>query len=241
MPASKGASAPTTPIPADAPAAAANPAANPAPVEEGRRERLLREAGRIFAAKGFDKASTREICQAAGANIGLISYYFGDKLGLYREVLVQPVADVMARMPAPDAEAPLIDWLTSFYGAFLRPLQQDDDALADLMRLCGREMIEPSTVYEEVCAEHIAPQHYALVEMLAKRCGASEIDADLHHLGFALVALAYDYWMSADYMEALVPGLVRGPGAYERVLSRLVGFGQALIEHEARSRASKGA
>jgi hypothetical protein len=26
--------------------------------------------------------------------------------------------------------------------------------------------------------------------------------------------------------------MVRGPGAYERVLGRLVGYGEALIEHE---------
>src|SRR6218665_623948 len=87
----------------------------------GRRERLLREASRIFAAKGFDKASTREISLAAGANIGLISYYFGDKLGLYREVLVQPMAELLSHMPAADASVPLQDWLRQFYAAFLPP------------------------------------------------------------------------------------------------------------------------
>ena len=103
----------------------------------GRRERLLTEASRIFALKGFDKASTREIAQAAGANIGLIAYYFGDKLGLYREVMMRPVADVIARMPEADASVPLREWLESFYGAFLQPLQLDEEALASLLRLCG--------------------------------------------------------------------------------------------------------
>jgi AcrR family transcriptional regulator len=202
-----------------------------------RRERLLREASRIFAAKGFDKASTREICLAAGVNIGLISYYFGDKQGLYLEVLVQPVADVMARMPAADASIPLTEWLTSFYQAFLYPLQADEAALADAMRIFCREMIAPSKVYEAVCVEHIAPHHHALVQMLAQRCGAEAVDAELHHLGFALVTLAHDYWMSTDFMETLVPGLVRGPGAYQRLLARLVAYGQALIESEAGRRA----
>ena len=68
--------------------------------------------------------------------------------------------------------------------------------------------------------------------MLAQRCGVEEVDTELHQLAFGLVALAHDYWMSADHMEALVPGMVRGPGAYERVLGRLVGYGEALIEHE---------
>lgn len=204
------------------------------PQEEGpgRRERLITEASRIFALKGFDKASTREIAQAAGANIGLIAYYFGDKLGLYREVMMRPVADVIARMPEADASVPLRQWLESFYGAFLQPLQLDEEALASLLRLCGREMIEPTAVYQEICAEYIAPRHRELVQMLAQRCGVAEVDTELHQLAFGLVALAHDYWMSADHMEALVPGMVRGPGAYERVLGRLVAYGEALIEHE---------
>ena len=216
--------------------------ASPPNVEDpshSRRERLLREASRIFAAKGFDKASTREICQAAGANIALISYHFGDKLGLYRAVLVQPLAELMARMPTPDAQLPLREWLRRFYGAFLQPLRDADPALAELMRLCGREMIEPSTVFEEVCAQHIGPQHHALVTMLAQRCGAAEVDAELHHLGFALVAMAHDYWMSADFMDAVVPGLMSGPAAYERVLGRLVAYGEALIVQEREQRRQK--
>jgi len=223
--------------PTAAPLAPPPPAASPDEAQ-GRRERLLREASRIFAAKGFDKASTREICQAAGANISLISYYFGDKLGLYREVLLKPVAEMMARMPAPDAQMPLRDWLTLFYTAFLRPLHEDEAAVGELMRLCGREMIEPSSVFEQLCAEQIGPHHEALVAMLAQRCGASEVDMELHQLAFALVAVAHDYWMSVDHMEALAPGVVRSPGAYERVLGRLVNYGQALIESERATRMS---
>jgi AcrR family transcriptional regulator len=209
------------------------PKSAPAPEElSGRRARLLKEARRIFAAKGFDKASTREIAAAAEANIGLIAYYFGDKQGLYREVLVQPIADVMAGMPDADAALPLRDWLSSFYAAFLRPLYDAEAGLSDSTRIFCREMIAPSSVWGDICAEHIAPQHHALVEMLAQRCGAQAVDAELHQLAFALVALAHDYWLSAEDMEGLATGVVRGPGAYERTLKRLVGFGQALIEAE---------
>jgi AcrR family transcriptional regulator len=199
----------------------------------------LREARRIFAAKGFDKASTREIATAAQANIGLIAYYFADKQGLYREVLLQPIANVMSGMPDADAAQPLREWLRSFYAAFLRPLYDADSGLSDSTRIFCREMIAPSPVWADICAEHIAPQHHALVEMLAQRCGAAAVDAELHQLGFALVALAHDYWLSAQDMEGLLPGVVYGPGAYERTLNRLVAFGQALIEAEQALRQSR--
>ena len=53
------------------------------------RERLLRTAARLFADRGFKKVTVREICRIARANVAAVNYHFGDKLGLYREVLEQ--------------------------------------------------------------------------------------------------------------------------------------------------------
>ena len=50
------------------------------------RMRLLDAALALFAEQGFAKTSTREIALAAQVNIASISYYFGDKAGLYRAV-----------------------------------------------------------------------------------------------------------------------------------------------------------
>lgn len=55
--------------------------------ENESRRRLLATAGRLFAEKGFDGVSTRDIANAAGVNISLISYYFNGKEGLYIAVL----------------------------------------------------------------------------------------------------------------------------------------------------------
>lgn len=51
------------------------------------RGKLLSAARALFAEKGFEKTSTRDIASAAGANIGLIAYYFGGKEELYLAVL----------------------------------------------------------------------------------------------------------------------------------------------------------
>ena len=48
------------------------------------RNRLLAAALKLFAEKGFANTSTRQLAAAAGVNIAAISYYFGDKAGLYR-------------------------------------------------------------------------------------------------------------------------------------------------------------
>ena len=51
------------------------------------RTRLLTAAGPIFAEHGFDRATLRDIASHASVNVASIGYYFGDKMGLYREVI----------------------------------------------------------------------------------------------------------------------------------------------------------
>lgn len=47
------------------------------------RLKLLKTAARIFAKKGYNDTSVREIVSAAQMNVSAVSYYFGDKRSLY--------------------------------------------------------------------------------------------------------------------------------------------------------------
>jgi AcrR family transcriptional regulator len=53
------------------------------------RDRLIKVAKTLFAEKGFDGATVKEIAESAGLNISLISYHFMGKEGLYRTCLEQ--------------------------------------------------------------------------------------------------------------------------------------------------------
>jgi TetR/AcrR family transcriptional regulator len=56
------------------------------------RSRLLEVGTRLFAERGLHGVSVRELSQAAGASISMISYHFGSKEGLYSEVLQEQFA-----------------------------------------------------------------------------------------------------------------------------------------------------
>jgi TetR/AcrR family transcriptional regulator, regulator of cefoperazone and chloramphenicol sensitivity len=56
---------------------------------EETRGRVLDAALELFAASGFEGASTRTIAERAGVNLPAIQYYFGSKEGLYRAVVEQ--------------------------------------------------------------------------------------------------------------------------------------------------------
>ena len=51
------------------------------------RENIIAAAIPLFAAKGLNGVSVRELAAAAGVNLSMISYYFGGKEGLYAAVL----------------------------------------------------------------------------------------------------------------------------------------------------------
>jgi TetR/AcrR family transcriptional regulator, regulator of cefoperazone and chloramphenicol sensitivity len=54
---------------------------------EDTRRRILDAALELFAAEGYDGASTRLLAERAGVNLPAIQYYFGSKEGLYRAVI----------------------------------------------------------------------------------------------------------------------------------------------------------
>jgi len=51
------------------------------------KDRLLDVAALLFAEKGLEGTSVRDIAKEAGLNLSLVSYYFGGKEGLYRELI----------------------------------------------------------------------------------------------------------------------------------------------------------
>jgi AcrR family transcriptional regulator len=45
--------------------------------------RILHAAKKLFAENGFEGTSVRQICEAAGANVALVSYHFGGKENVF--------------------------------------------------------------------------------------------------------------------------------------------------------------
>lgn len=65
---------------------------------EDTRRRILERALDLFAAQGYEGASTRQIAEGAGVNLPAIQYYFGNKEGLYRAIIEDIVADTERHM-----------------------------------------------------------------------------------------------------------------------------------------------
>lgn len=53
----------------------------------GTRELLIEKATPLFAKKGYDGTTIKDICDATGMNVSLVSYYFGGKEGLFHSCI----------------------------------------------------------------------------------------------------------------------------------------------------------
>ena len=67
------------------------------------RSRLIEAAMELFAEKGYEGTSVRDLAMAAGVNVAAVSYHFGSKDALYTETLracLAPCAEMRERMQA---------------------------------------------------------------------------------------------------------------------------------------------
>jgi AcrR family transcriptional regulator len=110
------------------------------------RQRLLEAAGQLFAEKGFDRTTSKEVTELAGTNIAAVNYHFGGFDGLYVAVLdeassmIMSSAEMMAALAAiRTPKAKLRAFLTPFVHVLLGPASS-----TWRLRVIVREMNSPT-------------------------------------------------------------------------------------------------
>ena len=140
--------------------------------------RLLAAGERLFADRGFRKVTVREICRAARANVAAINYHFGDKLGLYREVLQSAIAAMQATTDAAREAGvgyPPEERLRRSVHAFVtRVLSADTDTVH---RLITREINDPTPALDAVVEQGIRPRLDYLAGLVSDVVGVPASDS----------------------------------------------------------------
>lgn len=204
-------------------AALDRPARAPSGPAEATRRALIEAATTAFAEHGFARASVRTITRLAGANQAAITYHFGGKEGLYREVLRGAIVALeehsvldgatLDRVSAEEALALLMRQL-------LVPLVQRD-RLSRTMRIFAWESAEPSAVFTELMARETPP-----VFLLAQRIVRRFLPADA-----AAEEIAWTVFWVVQQPVTVVRNAARltgpplhldvGPGAVDGLVERL--------------------
>jgi AcrR family transcriptional regulator len=172
--------------------------------KDDARSRILEAAGPIFAKKGFESATIREICGRADVNVAAVNYYFGDKEQLYKEVVR------LAHHPGDEPDE-LLHWspgtppeqkLREFIAALLsRVLSKRSGWQRQLMM---REMLHPTFACRELVQVHIRARFGQLMEILEEILPANYPAHRRHQIAFSIVGQALHYHVGSEIVTMLV-------------------------------------
>jgi AcrR family transcriptional regulator len=194
------------------------------------RQRLLAAATRLFADRGFNDVTVRDICERAQANVAAVNYHFGGKLGLYEEVLRSAITVMQATTTlARDAGAgrPPAEQLEAYVRVFVERIAGGarQSWIHQLMR---HEIVDPTPALDLVIEQVIRPRMDYL-----ERIVAALLDCPPEDRRVALCALSIHAqcmaMMKSELSERLNPGLKLTSSRLDDLIDHITRFSLAGI------------
>lgn len=187
---------------------AAAPSRRRNPTESKRR--ILDAAERAFALRGYEGARLRDIAQEAGVHHALLHHYYGDKRGLFREVVQRALSNLSLTGFAQLSASENLDGTTR---ALVSALVDFFSAHRDLMHIIEGAFRERGSEAQQLAAgalrEFVAPLLTGIVARIrdAQRRGTvrSDLDASVV-LQFGFAALATPFVLRGEILDAIGVG-----------------------------------
>jgi len=184
-------------------------------VVRARREQIVEAATRVFAEKGFRRATTREVARVAGISEGTIYNYFEDK-----EAILMAILDVLneTERRAGDFEEGLSTDFQDFFEEYLRRRMSLIWENREVFRVLLSEMLVNAELRERYLRETVEPTMRIAEENFRSRIEQGEVretDAPLAMrsvagsiLGILLLGLLGDEEINSQWDE--VPEVLTG-------------------------------
>lgn len=199
---------------------------------EDTRGRLLAAAGEVFAEAGFERATVREICRRAGANVAAVNYHFGDKLGLYSALILSQV-----RFAQEAAQASLSgsaeEQIRAFVHRYLSGLMGKGRP-AWVARLTALEMSRPSPVLKRVVDEIVRPAEARLRTPISEIIGLPPDDDKVRMTAHSIIGQCLHYRHAEHVLAHLWPELWEHPQRLEILVNHIVNFSLAAMKADGR-------
>ena len=189
------------------------------------REKLLEVAGRVFADRGYQAATIREICVRAGANVAAVNYHFGDKFGLYTEVLRQSMraAQIEAVKNALDQNAPPEDILRAVIRARLRGVSRA--GLPDWhFQILVHELSQPTPALRQLMNKVAQPICKRLLELIGGMIGLPSDDDKTRLCAISVMGQILAYVLAGPLLAGVWPELKMTPQQVERIADHIADF-----------------
>jgi AcrR family transcriptional regulator len=203
------------------------------PIARASRENIIGVAGEIFAERGYEAATIKEITERAGVNVASVNYYFRDKLGLYTEVLRQCLHNGRLALPPEDCALSPEQRLTRYIDSFMHSL-----VAAGRPGWCGRlmvrELAQPTPALPQVMEEIIRPNFLMLRGLIAEVAREPLDDETLNLLTHGVHAQCVHWKTSRSIFPYLWPGLRLDEEDVRRIAGHIAAFSIAGIQATAK-------
>jgi AcrR family transcriptional regulator len=193
------------------------------------RQKLLEAAGEVFAAKGFQAATVREICGLAEANLAAVNYHFGDKERLYIAAVCH--AHSSGGQPPPahwPPGTPPEDKLRQYVEQVLRNMLEAKKP-AWHAQLMVREMFAPTAACVELVEADIRPRMEALLDIVGELVPAETAPEDRHLIAFSIIAQCLFFHADNRVAELLVGEEEYHGYGVQKLSKHIAGFSLAAI------------
>jgi AcrR family transcriptional regulator len=192
---------------------------------DATRDRLLEAAVSVFADNGFRAATIREICAKAKVNIAAVNYHFGDKLGLYSEVLKRvagideqrKIREAMAKCAYPS------DALRIFVRGMLEKICGDEGPDPGI-KIMMQELANPTPALSSVMDLMIRPQYEQLCDLIAQVIGARCNDTKTRLCVHSLLGQVTHYAQSRAILRRVWPELRLTSDMRSKIADHVVEF-----------------
>ena len=166
------------------------------------RNRLMLTATRLFAERGLNGVSIRELSTAAGVSISMISYYFGGKEGLYSSVLQEQFAsfDQIEEIDKAGSES------LATIEAYIRWIIVRHRSNPYLLRFYTSELTNPTQFFPVIVQPAIGKVIGILVQIIEAGIAGNSFRKDLNPVDtvLAMAGMVNYYFLSMLATQELV-------------------------------------
>lgn len=163
------------------------------------KEPLLRNAATLFSRSGYNAVSLRDIAKAAGVNVGSLTYHFGSKANLLREIYARHTLPMNARRLELLGEAKRIsnpdERLMAILRAYVVPAfvssSDGDGGGAEFTRMRAVLSAEGNPDAQAIIADAFDETSRTFIDALGECLGGASVEGLVWRSQFLLGALYY--------------------------------------------------
>ncbi|NTW88338.1 MAG: TetR/AcrR family transcriptional regulator [Desulfobulbaceae bacterium] len=166
------------------------------------KNKLLSIATRLFAERGLNGVSIRELSKAAGVSISMISYYFGGKEGLYSAVLQEQFSVFEYIEEINTAESEELEKIESY----IRWIIVRHRSNPYLLRFYTSELTNPTQFFPLIVQPAIGKVIQILVQIVENGISQNKFRSDLNPVDtvLAMAGMVNYYFLSTLATQELI-------------------------------------